>query len=134
MFGRIQATYTQARWDAALSYQFSGSKLPEEYSYGGEDGLEETPIINPSTEDPMLRYAGTPAWGVTNFLVNFKKLRAVAFSSGTRKHLRPSLPHFCFRDFCSGAKCTTWTPLQFLGSESAFTSFSFRVKSVFSQL
>ena len=51
--------------DAALSYQFSGSKLPEEYSYGGEDGLEETPIIRPSTEDPMLRWNACP--GVITF-------------------------------------------------------------------
>ena len=97
LFGRIQATYTQARWDAALSYQFSGSKLPEEYSYGGEDGLEETPIINPSTEDPMLRYAGTPAWGVTNFLVNFKSSEQLRFQAGLE-----NIFDLHYRTFASG--------------------------------
>lgn len=97
LFGRIQATYTQARWDAALSYQFSGSKLPEEYSYGGEDGIEETPIINPSTEDPMLRYAGTPAWGVTNFLVNFKSSEQLRFQAGLE-----NIFDLHYRTFASG--------------------------------
>ena len=45
-----------------LAYKFSGSKNPDDYSKGGEDGLEETPIL--SYVDKIPQYYGMPSWGV----------------------------------------------------------------------
>ena len=48
-----------------LSYRFSQSKKPKDYSLGGEDGLEETPLIN--LENDNLKYYGMPSWGIFKF-------------------------------------------------------------------
>jgi hemoglobin/transferrin/lactoferrin receptor protein len=53
-----------------LSYRFSEAKNPEEYSKGGEDGLEETPIIGYQNKAPI--YNGMPSWGVLKFSSKFK--------------------------------------------------------------
>ena len=74
------------------SNQYTGGNL-----YKPQNGLEETPIINPSTEDPMLRYAGTPAWGVTNFLVNFKSSEQLRFQAGLE-----NIFDLHYRTFASG--------------------------------
>ena len=65
-FFLIYLSTMKKKWFASLRYQYSGSKNPEEYSLGGEDGLEETPIISESQGI----YAGTPAWSELSFLYN----------------------------------------------------------------
>ena len=47
---------------ATLRVDFSASKDPKDYSLGGEDGLEETPLINSEATNLRQRYAGMPAW------------------------------------------------------------------------
>ena len=68
VFGNLVLTYQKEAWFASMRYQFSGSKAPEDYSEGGEDGLDETPLIS---EDPLL-YAGTPAWSELSFLSQYQ--------------------------------------------------------------
>ena len=46
-----------------LSNNFSGRKLPEDYSKGGEDKIEETPII--VTKRGNIMYYGSPKWSIT---------------------------------------------------------------------
>ena len=67
VFINLFINYEKKKWFASLRYQYSGSKNPEEYSLGGEDGLEETPIISESQGI----YAGTPAWSELSFLTQF---------------------------------------------------------------
>ena len=73
---------------------FSGSKDPEKYSFGGEDGLEETPIIEGSNE---IKYAGTPSWYdfsiIGDYIIN-KKLK-INFGAY-------NLFDFHYREFGSG--------------------------------
>jgi hemoglobin/transferrin/lactoferrin receptor protein len=76
-----------------MRYQFSGSKAPEDYSEGGEDGLDETPLIS---EDPDL-YAGTPAWSELSFLSQYQW--------NDKIHLRMGLDNIFdvhYRSFASG--------------------------------
>ena len=40
-------------------FKFSEAKNADEYSFGGEDGLDETPFI---FENERLIYLGTPKW------------------------------------------------------------------------
>ena len=40
-------------------FKFSEAKDADEYSFGGEDGLDETPFI---FENERLIYLGTPKW------------------------------------------------------------------------
>jgi len=43
-----------------LLMQHNGAKNPEDYSLGGEDGLEETPIL--FNDGTTIAYAGSPKW------------------------------------------------------------------------
>ena len=60
IFGTIGVEYTKDKVKISALYEFSGDKNPKDYSLGGEDGLEETPVINENSD--VIRYAGTPKW------------------------------------------------------------------------
>ena len=46
LFGSFYLNYESSKISAQINWKFSASKNPYEYSWGGEDGLDETPIIN----------------------------------------------------------------------------------------
>lgn len=62
LFGSFYLKWIKSNLKMQLAYKFSGSKNPEDYSKGGEDGLEETPIL--SYVDKIPQYYGMPSWGV----------------------------------------------------------------------
>ncbi|MBN09059.1 MAG: TonB-dependent receptor [Flavobacteriaceae bacterium] len=73
LFGQFSAHFKNSRLQSRLIWSFSRSKNPTEYSYGGEDGLEETPLIgyfNTSLEEN--KYAGTPSWQILSLSSNYK--------------------------------------------------------------
>lgn len=88
-FGRIFIQYQKDKWLSHLSYQFSDKKNVEDYSNGGEDGLEETPLLS---ENPIL-YAGTPAWSELSWLAQFhfneRTVFRVALDNILDVHYRP---------------------------------------------
>ncbi len=59
------------RLQGQLSFVFAGKKHPEDYSSGGEDGLEETPIIGRSDTTGEIEYAGTPPWHRFDLRLNY---------------------------------------------------------------
>ena len=65
LFGSFYLKWISNNLKMQLSYRFSQSKSPEDYSLGGEDGLEETPLIN--LENDVLKYYGMPSWGIFKF-------------------------------------------------------------------
>ena len=67
IFGDLLLKYQEKSWLATVRFQFSGSKSPETYSLGGEDGLEETPLLS---KDSGL-YAGTPSWNDLSLLTQY---------------------------------------------------------------
>lgn len=68
IFGNSELTFKKESWFASLRYQFSGKKNPEDYSLGGEDGLDETPVISYAENI----YAGTPKWSELSLLAQYQ--------------------------------------------------------------
>ncbi|MFL2629150.1 MAG: TonB-dependent receptor domain-containing protein [Flavobacteriaceae bacterium] len=94
IFGFLSINYRHSFFKLSSIVNFSGSKDPEKYSFGGEDGLEETPIIEGSNE---IKYAGTPSWYdfsiIGDYIIN-KKLK-INFGAY-------NLFDFHYREFGSG--------------------------------
>ena len=74
-FGRIFIEYQKSNWLSYLSFEFSDNKNIEAYSIGGEDGLEETPLLS---ENPLL-YAGTPPWSELSWLAQYRWKKSTLF-------------------------------------------------------
>ena len=60
LFGSIALSYSKRGVNIKAVYKFSEAKSPGEYSFGGEDGLDETPFTINS--EGLLSYLGTPKW------------------------------------------------------------------------
>ena len=60
LFGSIALSYSKRGVNIKAVYKFSEAKSPGEYSFGGEDGLDETPFTINS--EGVLSYLGTPKW------------------------------------------------------------------------
>jgi hemoglobin/transferrin/lactoferrin receptor protein len=69
--GTQHLSITNRRLNGQLSFVFAGQKRPEDYSDGGEDGLEETPVIGVSSETGENEYAGTPSWNRFDFRLTY---------------------------------------------------------------
>ena len=78
IFGSLLLNYQKNNWFSSLRFQFSGSKDPEDYSTGGEDGLEETPLISISQG----LYAGAPSWSELSFLTQYQLNKKVFLRLG----------------------------------------------------
>jgi hemoglobin/transferrin/lactoferrin receptor protein len=76
LFGQYGVYYSGSKIDAQLEWNFSNAKNANNYSYGGEDGLDETPLIN---ED---QYAGAPAWKTFSISTNYEYNEKVVFKCG----------------------------------------------------
>jgi len=61
-FGNQEVIYQSQDLKLRFAHHFSSSKNPKDYSWGGEDGLEETPLINPDALELIDRFAGSPSW------------------------------------------------------------------------
>ena len=60
LFGSFSVSYLLDNFKLRASFKFSESKNPQEYSFGGEDGLNETP--SKILDDGSMIYLGTPKW------------------------------------------------------------------------
>ena len=78
VFGSILLKYQKDIWLTTLNFQFSGSKNPNTYSEGGEDGLEETPLLS----ETLGLFAGTPAWNDLSFLAQYNWKENIQFRLG----------------------------------------------------
>ncbi len=78
IYGSLVLNYQKDNWLTSLRFEFSGKKNPMNYSKGGEDGLEETPLIS---ENPEL-YNGTPAWNDISLLSQCKLKKNINLNLG----------------------------------------------------
>ena len=62
LYGNVRINYNSKKFNLTLSNNFSGRKLSQDYSRGGEDKIEETPIIN--NEKGNIMYYGSPKWSI----------------------------------------------------------------------
>ena len=69
IFGTISGEYTKDKIKISALYKFSGDKSPKDYSLGGKDGLEETPVITENSNGII--YAGTPKWSDFSIYTNY---------------------------------------------------------------
>jgi len=69
IFGSISGEYSKNKIKISALYKFSGDKSPDDYSLGGEDGLEETPVLIESSG--AVKYAGTPKWSDFSVYTNY---------------------------------------------------------------
>ena len=60
MFGSVSLNYKEKDLTVRAIYKFSDSKNPNEYSFGGEDGLDETPYIYDT--NGIKTFIGMPKW------------------------------------------------------------------------
>ena len=72
LFGQALLNFEKNQLQLRGMLQFSASKHPTTYSFGGEDGLEETPLIDPNAELLTDQYAGSPAWNDFSILANYQ--------------------------------------------------------------
>ena len=61
LFGSVKLRFKKNNFNLQLTYKFSQSKSSDQYSFGGEDGLDETPFVY---ENEEIKYLGMPKWGV----------------------------------------------------------------------
>ena len=62
LYGNLRVNYNKDKFNFTLSKNFSGRKLAKDFSKGGEDKIEETPIKNSSKGD--FKYYGSPKWSI----------------------------------------------------------------------
>ena len=78
---------------ASLRYQFSDRKNPEDYSLGGEDRLDETPLVSRTKGI----YAGTPAWSEFSIIYQYQWNNQINFNLGV-----DNIFDVHYRSFASG--------------------------------
>ena len=93
IYGSLVLNYQKDNWLTSLRFEFSGKKNPMNYSKGGEDGLEETPLIS---DNPEL-YNGTPAWNDISLLSQCKLKKNINLNLGIDNIL-----DLHYRTFASG--------------------------------
>jgi len=71
-FGNHQLVFDHQDLKVSVSHHFSSHKNPHDYSWGGEDGLEETPLINPEATELVDRFSGSPAWSRFDMSAHYK--------------------------------------------------------------
>ena len=94
IYGSIKLRFKKNNFNMQLTYKFSQSKSAEEYSFGGEDSLEETPHVY---ENGEIKYLGMPKWGIFKLSSLFrvtKKIKA--------QLLLDNIFDIHYREFASG--------------------------------
>ena len=71
-FGHTALLFNSNNFESQVVFRFAGHKNPEDYSPGGEDGLEETPEINANATDDVDRYFGAPAWQTADIKAGYQ--------------------------------------------------------------
>ena len=69
LYGNLRFNYNKQKFNLTLSNYFSGKKSSRDFSRGGEDKIEETPIINSKMGNIV--YYGSPKWSIYSFTASF---------------------------------------------------------------
>lgn len=96
-FGNHQLVLNHQDLKVSVSHHFSSRKNPHDYSWGGEDGLEETPLINPEATELVDRFAGSPAWSRFDMSAHYKPDPSMTLSA----HLY-NIFDIHYKEFASG--------------------------------
>ena len=69
LYGNVKINYKRQKFNLTLSNNFSGRKLSQDYSKGGEDKIEETPTLNIKRGNEV--YYGSPKWSIYSITGHF---------------------------------------------------------------
>ena len=94
-YGGAVLGYKKDAFNLNLNYTFNSQKKPEDYSSGGEDGLEETPLL--TTVDNQAVFAGTPKWSIFSLRGNYQLNKSVLLNAAIK-----NIFDLHYRTFASG--------------------------------
>ncbi len=94
-YGGAVLHYKKDAFNLNLNYTFNSQKNPEDYSSGGEDGLEETPLL--ATVDNQAVFAGTPKWSIFSLRGNYQLNKSVLLNAAVE-----NIFDLHYRAFASG--------------------------------
>ncbi len=97
LFGTFTLSYEINNWKTLLIWRFSQRKYPNQFSLGGEDGLNETPLVNPEVSDEIGRYYGMPSWNIWSILSQYQFRKNIIFNVGLK-----NIFDLHYRTFASG--------------------------------
>jgi len=83
LFSNIGILYQKNKMDAGLNWRYSAKKNANEYSPGGEDNLNQSPLIDPNlTIDDDEYYTGTPSWNILNTSFGYQATKTLKLQLG----------------------------------------------------
>ena len=94
IFGSTFISYQKNKILLNVIFKFSGSKKPNSYSFGGEDGLEETAII---TSCGIITYNGSTNCKIFSLNANYKITQKVLLKLGAE-----NIFDIHYKEFASG--------------------------------
>ena len=94
IYGSIKLRFKKNNFNMQLTYKFSQSKSADEYSFGGEDSLEETPHVY---ENGEIKYLGMPKWGIFTLSSLFRVTKEIK-----AQLLLDNIFDIHYREFASG--------------------------------
>lgn len=94
-YGGAVLSYKKDALSLNLNYIFNSRKKPEDYSSGGEDGLEETPLL--TTVDNQAVFAGTPKWSIFSLRGNYQLNKSLFLNAAVE-----NIFDLHYRTFASG--------------------------------
>ena len=83
LFSSASIIYNKNKIDSGLHWKYAAKKNADEYSAGGEDNLNQSPLIDPNTTiDGDEYYAGTPSWNILNTHLGYQVTDAMKLQLG----------------------------------------------------
>ena len=97
LFGTFTLSHEVKNWKTLLIWKFSERKHPNDYSWGGEDGLNETPVVNPNASEDAFKYYGMPSWNIWSILSQYQFRKNIILNVGLK-----NIFDLHYRTFASG--------------------------------
>ena len=97
LFGTFTLSHEVKNWKTLLIWKFSERKHPNDYSWGGEDGLNETPVVNPNASEDAYKYYGMPSWNIWSVLSQYQFRKNIILNVGLK-----NIFDLYYRTFASG--------------------------------
>ena len=97
LFGNVALQYNKNKFNVEVSFRFSAKKPAEDFVGTGEDGLKETPIINPEATEDIDKYYGTPSWEILNLRTQYQFTKNVQL-----QFVLENIFDIHYREFASG--------------------------------
>ena len=94
-YGANMLQYNKDKLSIRIRNRFSSAKNPEDYSLGGEDGLDETPVELNSEGFPQ--FIGTPSWSIFNLSGSYAWTEQLVIRAGLE-----NVFDVHYREFASG--------------------------------